>query len=64
VNPGETINYINDIAYAKTLSRLKSKLIKNLTKSGLTPLPTNRSIEELNLIEHGSTKKSDKKNEE
>jgi len=38
--------------------------MKNLTKRGLTPLPTNRTIEELNFIEHGNSKKSDEKKEE
>ena len=64
VNPGETINYINDSAYAKILSQLKSDLMANLTKRGLTPLPTNRTIEELNFIENGGSKKSGGKKEE
>lgn len=64
VNPGETINYSRDPKYLKILSQLKKSLMTNLSSRGLTPLPTNRTIEELNILENGVKKKGSGKKEE
>jgi len=60
-NPGETINYINDPAYAEVKERLKKELQKNLEKRGLWPLSENRTIEELRAIEKENREKTGKK---
>jgi len=52
INPGETINYSKDKMYAKIKSNLKKELMANLTKRGLTPLPENRTIENIRRLEN------------
>lgn len=44
INPGETINYANDPSYADIKAVLKKELMANLSERGLTPLPEDRTI--------------------
>jgi len=43
-NPGETINYAADKSYTEIKAGLKKQLMDNLSKRGLTPLATDRTI--------------------
>jgi choline-sulfatase len=51
-NPGETINYAKDPACKEQKAKLKKELMANLSKRGLTPLPQNRTIENLRKLEN------------
>lgn len=51
VNPGETMNFADDPAYAAIKTTLKSELMANLAQRGLTPLPQNRTIENIRALE-------------
>jgi hypothetical protein len=57
-NPGETINYINDVNYASIKDQLNKKLLNYLEKKKLLPLPENHTIEELRQIEKEFRKKN------
>ncbi len=59
VNPGETINYADDQAYAAIKSNLKKELMDDLTKRGLTPLREDRTIQNIRAAE--KAKKTRKK---
>jgi arylsulfatase A-like enzyme len=50
-NPGETINYANDPSYAEIKAALKKELMANLSKRGLTPLPQDRTIQNIRAAE-------------
>jgi len=63
-NPGETINYAKDPACKEQKTRLKKELMANLSKRGLTPLPQNRTIENLRKLENEKTGKKGKNKEE
>jgi choline-sulfatase len=64
-NPGETINYANDPACKVQKAKLKKELMANLSKRGLTPLPQNRTIENLRKMENEKKgKKAKGKNRE
>lgn len=47
INPGETINFVNNKAYSSIKNELKKNLISDLTLRGLLPLKQDRSIEEI-----------------
>jgi len=47
VNPGETINYAQDVSYKEIKASLRKELMANLLKRGLTPLAENRTIKNL-----------------
>ena len=51
VNPGETINYAKDPAYAKIKADLKKKLVEDMAHRGITHIPNNRTIRNLRKIE-------------
>ncbi|MCF8381533.1 MAG: sulfatase-like hydrolase/transferase [Bacteroidales bacterium] len=51
VNPGETINFINDPAYSEIKALLKKELMENLTDRGLSPLPENRTYKNIRALE-------------
>jgi choline-sulfatase len=63
-NPGETINYSDDPAYAEIKASLKKELMTNLSQRGLTPLPENRTIQNIRKAEKAkmADKKGTKKN--
>jgi arylsulfatase A-like enzyme len=64
-NPGETINYAKDPACKEQKAKLKKELMANLSKRGLTPLPQNRTIENLRKLENEKKGKKGKgKNKE
>ena len=66
-NPGETINYCKDSSYKEKKNTLKKELMANLSKRGLTPLPQNRTIENLRKFEKekkGKTGNGKKNNED
>jgi arylsulfatase A-like enzyme len=46
-NPGETINYAQNVSYKEIKASLKKELMANLSKRGLTPLAENRTIKNL-----------------
>ena len=50
-NPGETINYADDPAYASIKKELKKTLLADLTRRGLTPLSQNRTIKAIRKAE-------------
>jgi len=67
VNPGETMNYANDPAYSEIKTTLKKELMLNLDHRGLTPLPEDRTIENIRAMEKSKRmvkKKNKKSNEE
>jgi arylsulfatase A-like enzyme len=51
INPGETKNYCNDVDYTKIKSFLKKELMADLSKRGLTPLPEDRTIQNIRAAE-------------
>ena len=51
-NPGETINYAKNQSYNEIKAFLKKELMTDLSKRGLTPLPENRTIENLQALEN------------
>jgi len=51
INPGETKNYCNDVEYTKIKSFLKKELMADLSKRGLTPLPEDRTIQNIRAAE-------------
>ena len=51
VNPGETINYSNDKSYSEIKEKLKKRLMENLSKRGLIPLPEDRTIQNIRKVE-------------
>ncbi|MCX6327469.1 MAG: sulfatase-like hydrolase/transferase [Bacteroidia bacterium] len=55
-NPGETINFSNDPSCALIKSSLKKELMADLAKRGLTPLPENRTIENIRKAEKSKGK--------
>lgn len=56
-NPGETINYSNDPSYSEIKVTLKKELMNNLSQRGLTPLPEDRTIQNIRKIEKGKKNK-------
>jgi arylsulfatase A-like enzyme len=64
INPGETISYSNDPAYAEIKASLKKELMANLSQRGLTPLPEDRTIQNIRKAEKAKMagKKGKKKN--
>jgi len=50
-NPGETINYADNPAYAKIKTDLKKKLLADLQRRGLTPIRQDRTIRTLRKAE-------------
>lgn len=60
-NPGETINYAQNASYAKIKESLKKMLLENLATRGLTPLPQDRTIENIRAKENKQTNKKKKK---
>lgn len=58
-NSAETINYATDPSYNEIKATLKKKLVADLSKRGLTPLPENRTIENIRALEN--TQKKNKK---
>ncbi len=51
VNPGETMNYSNDPSYMEIKAALKKELMANLSQRGLTPLPQDRTIQNIRAAE-------------
>jgi choline-sulfatase len=51
INPGETKNYCSDIEYTNIKSFLKKELMADLSKRGLTPLPEDRTIQNIRAAE-------------
>lgn len=62
--PNENVNLANNSAYAKIKEKLKHKLMQNLARRGLTPLPTDRMMKYLTptRIKDYSTTKALEKN--
>ncbi len=60
-NPGETINYSSDSAYRELKTMLKKELMANLSKRGLTPLPQDRTIENIRKLENAKNAKNKSK---
>ncbi|MCX6874693.1 MAG: sulfatase-like hydrolase/transferase [Verrucomicrobia bacterium] len=56
-NPGETINFARNASYAKIKGTLKMALLENLTARGLTPLPQDRTIDNIRAKENKKTNK-------
>ncbi|MCX6136433.1 MAG: sulfatase-like hydrolase/transferase [Ignavibacteriales bacterium] len=60
-NPGETINYSNDPSYAEIKATLKKELMADLSRRGLTPLPQDRTIQNIRAAEKAkSTRKKER----
>jgi hypothetical protein len=49
--PGATVDFAGDAAYAKTKETLKQHLMANLTRRGLTPLREDRTIDNVRALE-------------
>jgi len=60
INPGETINYSRDKSYQEIKNTLKKDLMANLMKRGLTPIPQDRTIENIRKIENAKKGKNSK----
>jgi choline-sulfatase len=50
-NPGETINYADNPSYSEIKATLKNALMAHLLQRGLTPLPENRTIQNIRAEE-------------
>ncbi len=50
-NPGETINYANDIKYNSIRNLLENELMSTLSERGMTPLSEERTIRNLRAID-------------
>jgi len=59
-DPGETVNVSANPAYQAVREDLKKRLMADLSRRGLTPLPQNRTIENIRAQENAS--KPDRKN--
>jgi len=51
INPGETINFANDLSYNSIKSKLKTELMTDLKKRKLTPLAHDRTIKNIRKLE-------------
>ena len=51
-NPGETINYSTKASYIEIKAYLKKELMADLSKRGLTPLPEDRTIKNIQNLEN------------
>ncbi len=61
VNPGETKNFSDDPSYVDIKANLKKELMGNLSQRGLTPLPEDRTIQNIRKAEKAkATRKKDR----
>jgi choline-sulfatase len=63
-NPGETVNYAEDKEYASIKAGLKKLLLAGLDKRKLTPLPSDRTIENIRAKERAAAANKKKNDEE